>query len=214
MQNLRRVLASHQMDHEGGTPGTGVPQGFHNSRLMGSAKSVLCSSPRVHSQLSGLWHWEVRKLPRYFSGGSILGFFSSCLSCWGSAGNRSPQPLKRRWRTPETCFAPLPCVSKVRNRHKPKLAMQRINTAATQCWSIAPTQSLQRRRFHHCHWNYPFYWEVLSPPYTKIHLWNFKLHLHHKRTDNQAHMMKILNWGGIVPQRGYIFRIRKNNWAH
>lgn len=120
------------MDHEVGTTSIGVPGGPHNSRLTGSEKSVLCSSPRVHSQLSGLL-----SLPRYFSGepGSIVRFFSSCLSRWVSAGNRSPQPQEEWQRTPETFFAPLPWVSKGGNRHKSKPAMQGVKATATWYWS-------------------------------------------------------------------------------
>ena len=55
-KDLRRMLASDQMNHEEGTTGIKVPEGSHKSRLMGSAKSVLRSSPRLHSQLSGLCH--------------------------------------------------------------------------------------------------------------------------------------------------------------
>lgn len=140
------------------------------------------------------------KLPRYFSRepGSILRFFSSCLSCWGSAGNRSPQPLKGRWRTLETCFAPLSWVSKGGNRHKPEVPMEGIKTTATQYLDMAPIKSLEKENL-----SLPLKLSFLLRGFEPtLHVWSIKLHLHHRRAENQAHIMKILNWEGIVPWRG------------
>lgn len=71
-KDLRRVLASHQMDHEAGTTGIGMPESPHNSRVTGSAKSALCSSPRVHSQLSGLMSRGSKQAPNILQRGAWL----------------------------------------------------------------------------------------------------------------------------------------------